>query len=409
MGVVGDLWSIVKDIGKTAGTIVAKTAIVLKDNKGNIVDFVNTIFDVLRPSSKGDGTGFNEFKVSMVAPSGFGKTTLLVTIMNDASNYLDNPSAGLKVGYKDSDDEKRIKEAQKSLSNAILAGKEGFTRAVDTKLLGTSEVKKFDFYYRLSNGAENIDQPFSIMDIPGGWINPNNRITAEMNAKWEDFKNHLHDSRLLFVPIDATLLMEATSKAEREAAVALLDVNNTGELIKEWAKYRKESNKSSTLIFVPIKCEKYRSKETFLINKVKDFYASIATEARTILPSISMYCIPLESLGCVEFSKAKWCTDKGSESFSPSFKLVGDCIQKTRNANTLFAMMYHMAEEEIKEVLDHTDEQLKKASTLGKLLSPKVKEMSKTMDAIKTLLEPMRRSLREYGNIDRMGSYQIFW
>ncbi|MBO5691669.1 MAG: hypothetical protein J6R96_07425 [Spirochaetaceae bacterium] len=142
---------------------------------------------------------------------------------------------------------------------------------------------------------------------------------------------------------------------------------------------------------------------------MKDFYASIATEARTILPSISMYCIPLESLGCVEFSKAKWCTDKGSESFSPSFKLVGDCIQKTRNANTLFAMMYHMAEEEIKEVLDHTDEQLKKASTLGKLLSPKVKEMSKTMDAIKTLLEPMRRSLREYGNIDRMGSYQIFW
>ena len=34
---------------------------------------------------------------------------------------------------------------------------------------------------------------------------------------------------------------------------------------------------------------------------------------------------------------------------------------------------------------------------------------AETMDAIKTLLEPMRRSLREYGNIDRMGSYQIFW
>lgn len=412
MGVVGDLWSIAKDIGTGVGRVAGKglswVGTTLKDNKGNIIEFAKTLFDGAFFRKKDDGgTEFTEFKVSMVAPSGFGKTTLLVTIMNDAGNGLDNPTAGLTLKYKDDDDKMRINEAMAAMNNAILAGK-GFTRRVDAKLLGTSEVKKFNFYYHLAKGEDSIDQPFSIMDIPGGWINPENRSTDEMNAKWEDFKNHLHDSRLLFVPVDATLLMEATSKAEREAAVALLDVHNVGELIKEWAKYRKESDKSSVLIFVPIKCEKYRDKEQALINKMKDTYGSIASNVRGILPSVGTYCIPLESLGCVEFSRANWCTEKGSESFSPTFKMVGDGILKTRNANTLFAMMYHMAEEEIAETLARTKDKLAGTGALGQL-SSKVKEMKNMVNTIESLLEPMRRSLREYGNIDRMGSYQIFW
>lgn len=413
MGVVSELWSIAKDIGTGVGRVAGKglswVGTTLKDNKGNIIEFAKTLFDgtIFRPTGDG-GTEFTEFKVSMVAPSGFGKTTLLVTIMNDAGNGLDNPTAGLSLKYKDDDDKKRINEAMAAMNNAILAGKAGFTGRVDAKLLGTSEVKKFNFYYHLAKGEDSIDQPFSIMDIPGGWINPENRSTDEMNAKWEDFKNHLHDSRLLFVPVDATLLMEATSKAERAAAVALLDVHNVGELIKEWAKYRKESDKSSVLIFVPIKCEKYRDKEQALINKMKDTYGSIVSNVRGILPSVGTYCIPLESLGCVEFSRANWCTEKGSESFSPNFKMVGDGILKTRNANTLFAMMYHMAEEEIAETLARTKDKLASTGALGQL-SSKVKEMKNMVNTIETLLEPMRRSLQEYGNIDKMGPYQIFW
>lgn len=95
--------------------------------------------------------------------------------MNDTANGLDNPTAGLTLKYQDADDEKRIKEANKALSDAILAGKVGFTGKVDAKLMGTSEPKKFDFYYHLAKGEDRVDQPFSIMDIPGGWINPKNR------------------------------------------------------------------------------------------------------------------------------------------------------------------------------------------------------------------------------------------
>ena len=75
-------------------------------------------------------------------------------------------------------------------------------------LPGTGEPKKFNFYFQQAEEEASFRQPFSIMDIPGGWINPNNRISDEMEKKWEAFKEHLHESRLLFVPIDATLIME---------------------------------------------------------------------------------------------------------------------------------------------------------------------------------------------------------
>ena len=409
MGVVGDLWTIVKDIGTGVGKGLSWVGTTLKDNKGNIIEFAKTLFDGAFFRKKDDGgTEFTEFKVSMVAPSGFGKTTLLATIMNDAENGLDNPNAGLTLKYKDDDDKKRISDVRAAMNNAILAGKAGFTGKVDAKLAGTGEPKKFDFYYHLAKDADSIDQPFSIMDIPGGWINPNNRISGEMEKKWEAFKEHLRASRLLFVPIDATVLMEAMSKAEQEAAVAVLDVNNTGDLMKEWAKYRKESDKSSALILVPIKCEKYRSKELNLINKVHEKYGAIVHQVREMLPSVGTYCIPLESLGCVEFSRGIWCTEKGKENFSPTFKGVGDGILKTRNANTLFALMYDMAEEEITETLKRTKEKLESVGKLGGL-SPKVKEMKMTVEAIEKLLEPMRRSLKKYGSTDKLGPYQVFW
>lgn len=411
MGVVGDLWTIVKDIGTGVGKGLSWVGTTLKDNTGNIIEFAKTIFDGTTFRKKDDGgMEFTEFKVSIVAPSGFGKTTLLATIMNDAENGLDNPTAGLTLKYKDEDDKKRISEAKKAMNNAILAGKAGFTGKVDAKLAGTGEPKKFDFYYHLAKDADSIDQPFSIMDIPGGWINPDNLISDDMKKNWEDFKKHLRASRLLFVPVDATLLMEATSKAEREAAVALLDVHNVGELIKEWAKYRKESDKSSALILVPIKCEKYRAKEKEqeLINKVHEKYGAIVHQVREMLPSVGTYCIPLESLGCVEFSHGIWCTEKGKENFSPTFKGVGDGILKTRNANTLFALMYDMAEEEITETLKRTKEKLESVGKLGGL-SPKVKEMKTTVEAIERLLEPMKKSLKKYGSTDKLGPYQVFW
>ena len=127
-----------------------------------------------------------------------------------------------------------------------------------------------------------------------------------------------------------------------------------------------------------------------------------------MLPSVGTYCIPLESLGCVEFFWGIWCMEKGKENFSPTFKMVGNGIRKTRNANTLFALMYDMAEEEITETLKRTKEKLESVGKLGGL-SPKVKEMKMTVEAIEKLLEPMRQSLKKYGSTDKLGSYQVFW
>lgn len=291
------------------------------------------------------------FNISLVAPSGFGKTTFLATLIQEAQNKFTDPNNGMTVVCGNQDDEKRIKQANEELHNAILAGQAGYTKKVSPRLAGSADIKKFTFYLQHQCGDVTVRQPFSIMDIPGGWINPKNRISETMNAKWEEFKEHLHSSRLLFVPIDATLVMEWTTDKERVTAVKLLDSNSTNELIKEWAQYRKgELERTSALFFVPIKCEKYRNKSKELEERVKLFYGNTANQVHDICPHIQQHYIPLETLGCVEFSHGTWEMEEGKEAFLAEFRMAGNGGRRTKNVDQIFSMIASMAGEELQKI-----------------------------------------------------------
>lgn len=289
--------------------------------------------------------------ISLVAPSGFGKTSLLATLMQEAQNKFADPNKGLEVVCGSQDDEERIKQANEGLNNDILAGQAGYTKKVTPRLPGSADIKKFTFYLQQQVDGVTVRQPFSIMDIPGGWINPKNRISETMNAKWEEFKEHLHSSRLLFVPIDATLVMEWTTDKERATAVKLLDSNSTNDLIKEWAQYRKgELERTTALFFVPIKCEKYRNKSKELEERVKLFYGNTANQVHDICPHIQQYYIPLETLGCVEFSHGTWEMEEGKEAFLAEFRMAGDEGRRIKNVDQIFSMIAYMAGEELQKI-----------------------------------------------------------
>lgn len=291
------------------------------------------------------------FNISLVAPSGFGKTTFLATLIQEAQNKFTDPNNGMTVVCGNQDDEKRIKQANEELHNAILAGQAGYTKKVSPRLAGSADIKKFTFYLQHQCGDVTVRQPFSIMDIPGGWINPKNRISETMNAKWEEFKEHLHSSRLLFVPIDATLVMEWATDKERATAVKLLDSNSTNDLIKEWAQYRKgELERTSALFFVPIKCEKYRNKSKELEERVKLFYGNTANQVHDICPHIQQYYIPLETLGCVEFSHGIWEMEEGKEAFLAEFRMAGNGGRRTKNVDQIFSMIVFMAGKELQKI-----------------------------------------------------------
>ena len=296
------------------------------------------------------------FNISLVAPSGFGKTTFLATLIQEAQNKFTDPNNGMTVVCGNQDDEKRIKQANEELHNAILAGQAGYTKKVSPRLAGSADIKKFTFYLQHQCGDVTVRQPFSIMDIPGGWINPKNRISETMNAKWEEFKDHLHSSRLLFVPIDATLVMEWATDKERATAVKLLDSNSTNDLIKEWAQYRKgELERTSALFFVPIKCEKYRNKSKELEERVKLFYGNTANQVHDICPHIQQYYIPLETLGCVEFSHGTWEMEEGKEAFQAEFRMAGNGGRRTKNVDQIFSMIASMAGEELQKIKNKLD------------------------------------------------------
>ncbi|MBO5690365.1 MAG: hypothetical protein J6R96_00705, partial [Spirochaetaceae bacterium] len=178
------------------------------------------------------------------------------------------------------------------------------------------------------------------------------------------------------------------------AAVKILDNSSTSGLIKEWARYRKgefdETGKTSALFFVPVKCETYRNKAQDLEEKVKQYFAYTAKQVHDICPDIQQYYIPLETLGCVELSWAKWETEEGKEAFYPSFrKMKESAFLQPKNVEVLFSMMYHMAAQEMETTINKFDPADKKE--------------------FQEIIEPFMKELKSNGDISEIEKHRINW
>ncbi|MEB6565870.1 hypothetical protein MXL26_11025 [Acinetobacter towneri] len=260
-----------------------------------------------------------EYKISMLGPTRVGKTSLVASILGSTREEV---LAGTALNLKSLDlaTEKKLSAHAKELRSSLNAG--SFNSGA---VAGTQEPAKFRF--SLNDGANESLLNFTVLDFPGGWIDPDNRPEQRQND-WEECKKFIHSSSVVIIPVESPVLMEAIAPKQQGAIEYNIHSEEIKEIITDWAKFRthEHANEPSTIIFAPVKCESYFTDNGFTSNKdksddlkrlVEKYYADVIQSAENEFEhnqnsALNIIYTAVDTIGCVEIINGQWDHDKES-------------------------------------------------------------------------------------------------
>ncbi|WUH90419.1 hypothetical protein OG900_10110 [Streptomyces sp. NBC_00433] len=261
------------------------------------------------------------FKVAVVGPHAAGKTTLLASVFTDTQKRLASTSLTVRM---DGPTKVRVDKHSKTLAAAIT--REEFNPKA---LEGTQSIEHFHFSLRSLGDAE-LEVPFDILDYPGGWLDAATRQRAGVTDKrWAQCEEHIANSIMLMVPIDAAVLMEARTPTQRAAAQHWLGIHEVVEMAGVWGRFRNlpdHREEPALVMLVPIKCEKYLdpargagTDASALRERVREVYADLLETLAEEFAHRSLRLIyaPVETYGCVRLVDGEW--DAGEREDFPKF------------------------------------------------------------------------------------------
>ncbi|MCF3136768.1 GTPase [Streptomyces olivochromogenes] len=245
-----------------------------------------------------------EFKIGVLGPSRVGKTSLIASILADSSRFLGGTKVTLKP--RTTDTEIRIMNRREDLDGAVLAG-----HFDHVALAGTQEATRFDL--ALETGASGAGLRLTLLDFPGGWLKAANR-PPEQEEEWQKCREFMAESSVLLIPIDATVLMEASTPRHRRALPATLNTAEVQSVAEDWATERlMRPDEPALVILVPVKCESYFADNggtvaagQVLLETVQQVYGSVLDVIRANDPNAKILYCPVDTLGCVELRSAEW-------------------------------------------------------------------------------------------------------
>ncbi|MHC6203049.1 hypothetical protein ACYULU_07630 [Breznakiellaceae bacterium SP9] len=328
--------------------------------------------------------------VSLVAPSGAGKTTLLSTVMMHTRKAL-NKAGGFQIRPKLRTDEIILSKFDTDLEACIAAGSiEIDIGSVPPTL--DSQKYTFEIVYENKDKKVSVTQPFVMMDIPGGWLDPERRP----EVKYNEFKEHLHKSSVLWIPVEAPLLMKAIKPLDKAAASKLMKIQTVGEIAQEWAQFRgAKPEEPASVFFAPVKCETYFSKDKSG-KFAKEFEALFDEKYRPMIKDIKDAChvcgvfyAPLESLGCINLIDAEW---KDGQLLT-EYKII-DPPRKVAGAEALTYTIYEYGADQIVKAFGMNLQTIEKMVNHGNpfkwlvnQISGRNKEVQKQLDDLKEMIE----------------------
>lgn len=264
--------------------------------------------------------------VSVVAPSGAGKTSLIAALYKYIEeNFENNDSFFVKPSS--SKDEYRLQQINNKIDSEIQSGKMMLDSGV-----GTTQINEFTFQIVMPySDTEFISQPFVIMDIPGKFMNPDMRGSDE----YKEFEDFLSNSEIVWIPVEAPLLVEPENGEQRGIASRLSEREGIEECMKLWADFTEKSNTLGSVHFVMTKCETYHSQDSSegnqkaeeCYNRFERYYRPIIDEMEQRTHNFRAYYTPVENIGCIKMVYKDW--DLERKQFSALFKVNG----KVRSVN----------------------------------------------------------------------------
>ena len=255
-----------------------------------------------------------EFKVAIVGPRRVGKTSLITALLSESQKLLaGTPVSMAPIGTT----EARIAQHKNDLRGALLAGE------FHPGALGGTQAP---FTFTLGMTVNKTGIVWAILDYPGGWLDARTR-GSENDGEWERCRRWIADSPVLLLPVDASVLMEATLRREKITAQNLLQIGQTEELAREWAKGRAVARQPGLVILAPVKCESYFNDNGGLVDNKEELFRRVVQTYKPVIDAIrqemagtmglSIQYHPVDTFDCVELQSAEWKPVDGASETAP--------------------------------------------------------------------------------------------
>jgi GTPase SAR1 family protein len=227
-------------------------------------------------------------KVTMLGPSGVGKTSMLASMYDQ----FDTISQDLQLQADEETEsilDKRLQDLKSMVGDSIKS-EEG--------LAGTAADYPIVHEFHLGEiGAKPVLE-IHFQDYPGGWIDTKNKDKDKID-KLEKVKTLIRESAAIVVPIDAARLMEKDGKYHNEY--------NKPDRINDLLKTVYENLDFPRLVILaPVKCEKYMQDDpSKLFKRVKEGYSEVLNRLNSekLLPKVAVVITPVQTVGNIIFSR----------------------------------------------------------------------------------------------------------
>lgn len=395
MGFLKDLFDITISIGKGVGKGVGTAYNRILMNLG----------PVLFPKASDNSMAMNDpIRISLIAPSRFGKTSLISTIHDKAEECIDK-GAGVNIEVKNAADKNRLKVFRSQIRN-MLGDTDSAKCCRDIKvgdaLAGTSERHVFGFSILLGNNEGRLQQDYEIQDIPGGWLRESD--------KYGEFIEFLHQTRILIIPIDATILMEAYTDAQKSNANRILETSTIIDLVKkEWLQYFSGKKMEISLFLVPVKCEAYMDNQV-ACGKLKEMvlhrYSAELEQSVRENPYVKLYYVPVETIGGIKFEYGNWDERCFDAHFGPRQNSVrGTACFSPRYAELLVSKIFEYSYGEIESRIKAAEKKVNEEKGFWK--GKEYKQAKEFIDNYRKCLEPVLDSFEKTYKKYPLGPYEI--
>ena len=188
------------------------------------------------------------FKVGLIGPTKVGKTSLVTSLLTDGQRLFERTPVTFTAANAPT--RSKIANHRNELNGSLLA------KEFNPGALSSNE-DSFMFQLLVDPGVPDAGIMLELLDFPGGWLDDSRR-PPEAEARWQKCLEHIKQSSVLLVPIDATILMGAQTKAELRALPSILAIATVAEVVRAWATERAvRSGEPALLLLCPVKCESY--------------------------------------------------------------------------------------------------------------------------------------------------------
>lgn len=218
--------------------------------------------------------------VTMLGPSGVGKTSLLAAMYDQ----FENVSQDLQL-VPDGDSKPILDGRLKELKSLV-----GDSIKVRGGLQTTGEPRSFRF--ELGEIGTTASLKINFQDYPGEYL--------EQSGRLEEVKGFIRDSAVVLIPVDTPALMEKNGRYHEQ-------FNQPSELNNLFKKVYKDLDSPRLVILVPVKCEKYMHNTPELLRKVEQGYQKILNQfaGDKLLPKVAVAIAPVQTVGSVVFSRVE--------------------------------------------------------------------------------------------------------